>query len=59
MIKANYKYAYLMDMKDKAETKAIEMAKKGEEALAKFYKNGAIGFEMKAKKLTIEETVIY
>lgn len=58
MCKINCKYAYLMDMKDKAETKAIEMAKKGEEALAKFYKNGAVGFEMKAKKLTIEEAGI-
>jgi len=48
-------YEYLMGRKDEAERKALEMAKKNDLALSQFYLNGAKGFEMKAKKLTIEE----
>ena len=49
------KYEHLIDMKDKAERKALEMRRKNEIALALFYMKGAQGFERKAKALTIEE----
>lgn len=49
------RYEYLMNEKDKAERKAVEMTKKNEPELSRFYQNGAEGFERKAKALTIEE----
>ena len=49
------KYEHLMEMKDKAERKALEMRRRNEIALSLFYMHGAEGFEKKAKALTIEE----
>lgn len=48
-------YEYLMNRKDEAEQKALEMLKKNELALSQFYMNGAKGFEKRAKALTVEE----
>ena len=55
MTKTMTRYEYLMNRKDEAEQKALEMTKKNEPELAQFYMNGAKGFEKKAKRLTIEE----
>ena len=48
------KYEKLMNKSNDCCIKAIEFCKKGENKLAKFYKNASVGYRQKALKLSIE-----
>ena len=49
------RYERLMNKSDECCIKAIEFCKKGDCAMATFFKNASIGFKEKALKLTIEQ----
>lgn len=49
------RYEYLMDKKNECIHKAKECQEAGDTALEEFFKNAALGFETKARNLTIEE----
>ena len=48
-------YEYFINKKDKCEQRALYFLNEKDEVLSKFYSNAAKGFEIKAKKLTIEQ----
>lgn len=49
------KYAVLMEKSDACCLKAIEFAKKGDYAMATFWKNASIGLKERARNLTLSE----
>lgn len=49
------KYCYLVVSSERAELIAIEYYKKGDEKMATFWKNAAIGYKNKSRTLTIKE----
>lgn len=51
-------YSWLMCMKEMCERRSLEYMNKNEESLAKFWKNAAIGYEMRARKVELK-TVLY
>ena len=52
-VRFNMDYATLMNKSDFYCSKAIDMYKKGEMELAKFFKNASIGFKMRALDLLV------
>lgn len=49
------KYEYYIVKSDECRNKSIIFTQKNEPKLAEFYKNASVGFEKKAKSLTIKE----
>lgn len=49
------KYEYYIEKSNECRNKSIIFTQKNEPKLATFYKNAAIGFEKKAKSLTVKE----